>query len=102
MTIGIERALHDEFEELAAEWRRDTAPYSSSLQIAMNSAYQRIIGLGPSALPHICRALETRPEHWFWALNALTGADPVPAEERGNLVAMQTRWLDWARNEGII
>lgn len=46
------------------------------MEMAMHPAYQRIIGLGPEVAPLLLRELERQPDHWFWALKALTGADP--------------------------
>jgi hypothetical protein len=62
----------------------------------LHPAYQRIIGLGPSALPCIFREMRRSPDYWFWALRSMTGEDPVPAEHAGNLVAMSQDWLQWA------
>jgi hypothetical protein len=66
-------------------------------EIATHPAYQRIIGMGPEALPHIFRRLESGPDHWFWALRAITGVDPVPPEDRGRMVKMREAWLNWAK-----
>ena len=54
----------------------------------MSPSYQRIIGLGSAVVPLLLRELERQPDHWFWALKAITGADPVPAASRGKLHEM--------------
>jgi hypothetical protein len=56
--------------------------------------------MGPSVIPFILRELETNRDHWFPALKALTGVDPVPSSERGKLRAMANAWLEWARGQG--
>ena len=68
----------------------------------MHSAYQRLIGLGPQVIPLILGELAKRPGHWFWALSALTGADPVAPADRGQLPAMTASWLQWGRVNGWI
>lgn len=92
--------LEARFSELAAAWRCDKFSSSSTTQIVTHPAYQRIIGLGPAVVPLILRELGREPDHWFWALKAITGADPVPSEERGNVRAMAARWLTWGREQG--
>lgn len=90
------------FRSLADRWRADTLYLSSATDIAMHPAYQRIIGLGPQALPLILGELERQPGHWFWALTAITGEDPVPPADRGRLPAMAAAWLAWGRQNGWI
>lgn len=88
------------FRTLAARWKRERGPYSSSAQLAEHPAYQQIIGMGPEVIPWLLRELEQEPDHWFRALHALTGADPVPVESRGKLREMAQAWLRWARAQG--
>jgi hypothetical protein len=57
--------------------------------------YQQIIGMGEKALPFIYYELTTEPDHWFWALRAITCDDPVPDEHRGDIAAMTVDWLSW-------
>lgn len=90
------------FSDLFAEWKGATKVTSSLTEIVTHPAYQRIIGMGPSALPFIIRSLEREPDHWFWALRAITGDDPVQPEDRGRLRRMAAAWLEWAREHGWI
>src|SRR5690348_1689752 len=53
----------EEFERFAAQWKRETAHLSSPSSIAMNHAYQRIIGMGDKAIPYILRELLREPNH---------------------------------------
>jgi hypothetical protein len=66
----------------------------------LHSAYQKIIGLGAAAVPLLLAELRREPDDWFWALHAVTGADPVPEANRGNLPAMTEAWLQWGREKG--
>lgn len=88
------------FEILAAQWREQAAPLSSSTDRAMLPAYQAIIGMGESALPFIFEEMRNRGGHWFWALRAITGGNPVPPQHRGNVEAMTQDWLQWWRDRG--
>lgn len=86
------------FRKLTSKWRRETMHLSSAADIAMHPAYQQIIGMGWAAVPPIMEELGNAPNHWFWALGAITGLDPVPAKDRGNLAAMARHWLKWWKN----
>ena len=88
------------FNELSATWREESAFCSTLLEMATRPSYQRIIGMGRSAIPHILAALEQQPDHWFWALKAITGEDPVSREDRGNLQRMTQAWLIWGARNG--
>lgn len=66
----------------------------------MHPAYQQIIGLGPDVVPLLLAELEGHPDHWFWALHAITREDPVPSESRGKIKAMAQAWLDWGKRHG--
>jgi hypothetical protein len=90
------------FEELAATWHSDTAFESSMTALVNHPAYQRIIGLGPDAVPYLLLSLKTQPDHWFAALTAITGADPVSRSDRGDIEKMAAAWLDWGRARRII
>lgn len=94
--------LASRFRDLTGHWKEETAFLSSPDDIAMHPAYQQIIGLGSAALPLILCELEREPGHWFWALRAITGEDPVPASDRGRTSAMAAAWLAWGRGRGLI
>ena len=94
-------SLAEQFRIMAEQWERETAALSSVTEIAIHPAYQRIIGLGPDAVPLILAELRRRPNHWFWALRALTGADPAHQESRGRVHRMAEAWLSWGRAMGL-
>lgn len=101
-TNATRETLERQFAELAAVWRAETKFTSSTTVMCTHPAYQRIIGMGESVLPLIFRDLQTESDHWFWALKAITGCDPVPPSHRGDLDAMATDWLAWARSQGYL
>lgn len=94
--------LQTTFHELADAWRRGTGYMSSVQDMAMHPAYQRIIGLGQPAIALILEELQARPNHWFWALRAITGDNPVPENHVGNVKLMAQDWLSWGKERGYI
>ena len=93
-------AVEAQFERLAEKWKRECPPLSSAEKLAMHPMYQRIIGLGPDVLPCLFRELEQSRHLWFWALRAITGDNPVVPANRGNVEAMASDWLAWAKENG--
>jgi len=94
------RSIEQLFAQLAAAWRKNAAFVSSIHDMALDLAYQRIIGLGPEALPLILRELQARPDHWFWALRAISGEDPALTSDRfDDAVAA---WLTWGKTRGYL
>ncbi len=83
------------FRQLADRWRAETRFVSSVEKLSMNPSYQRIIGMGAPAVPLLLRELKEKPDHWFWALEAITGANPVPVEDQGDIQKMAEAWLSW-------
>jgi hypothetical protein len=77
--------LETTFLKLTEQWQRETAMLSVVSKISMHPAYQRIIGMGQPVVPLIMRELEREPDHWFWALSAITGVNSVKPEQRGRL-----------------
>jgi hypothetical protein len=93
--IGIEQ----EFHRLADEWKSGRGPTSSAVKMAAHPAYQRIIAIGKAdpdkVVPLLLAELARSPDHWFMALHAITGADPVPVTSRGRLTEMAAAWIRW-------
>jgi hypothetical protein len=87
------------FQRLIRQWHHERGITSSIVEMAMCPSYQQIIGMGPVAVPLILRQMESEgddPDMWFWALTAITNADPIPDEIRGDYVEMAKAWLEWA------
>src|ERR1700757_536977 len=96
-----EAELGKRFERLAAEWKEKSRFLSNSAQMAMLQPYQRIIGMGMPVVPLILEELQREPDQWFWALEAITEANPVPAEATGKVRSMAQAWLDWGKQHGF-
>lgn len=90
------------FNDLADKWTSETAHHSMMSKVVLHRSYQEIIGLGRDALPLILKRLAVEPNHWFWALRAISGEDPVPAADIGRFDAMRHAWLQWGRNRGLM
>ena len=88
------------FHTLARQWKEATQFVSSVTEMVTDPAYQQIIGMGKAALPLILAELRREPDHWFWALQAITGENPVPLADRGRIQAMTQAWLEWAETHG--
>src|SRR5436309_15549865 len=78
----------DQFRALAAQWKAETAFLSSTSAMAAHPAYQAIIALGPPVVPLLLQDLQREPAHWFEALKAITGEDPVAPQDWGRIPAM--------------
>jgi hypothetical protein len=96
----VEEMLEKKFIRLRDEWKAQRGLYSSTTKLTMHPAYQKIIGMGPAAIPLLLRELETEVDSWFWALRAITEEDPVPPEMIGDGQAMAMAWLHWGREKG--
>jgi hypothetical protein len=92
--------VEERFRRLAAAWHRDTDYLSSMDEANSHPAYQEIIRLGPAVVPLLLHDLAEHHKHWFAALEAITGARPVPATAAGNIPRMAEAWLRWAKDNG--
>ena len=88
------------FRRESEKWTVETAHLSNLVEKCTHPSYQRIIGMGAPVLPHIFERLKRQPEHWFWALQAITGECPVHSSEAGNFERMTSAWLRWATDHG--
>ena len=92
--------LETTFLQLTEQWQRETGMLSVVSKISMHPAYQRIIGMGQPVVPLIMRELEREPDHWFWALSAIIGVNPVRPEQKGKLQEMAQAWIIWGQANG--
>jgi hypothetical protein len=92
--------LEEEFQSHAQKWKRETFYMSSLDDMCVHPSYQRIIGMGRQAVPLVLRELEKEPDHWFWALTAITGQDPAQGED--SVEGAAKAWLKWGREQGYI
>lgn len=95
------RDIKGEFAKLTEQWKKDRRAASSTSSIVTHQAYQRIISMGAEVVPYILKELERELDHWFWALKVITGHDPVPPENRGNMKKMADAWIAWGKERSI-
>jgi hypothetical protein len=98
-----ERLLTAErFHRLATEWKAQAGYLSDSRRMAMLQPYQAIIGMGLPVVPLILEELRHEPHHWYWALESITGENPVPSDVNGDMRRIREAWLEWGRREGLL
>jgi hypothetical protein len=88
------------FRRLADLWQRETWHFSSATRMAEHPAYREIISMGPAVVPLLLAELARQPDHWFAALQTITGANPVDPADRGHVDRMAAAWLAWGRANG--
>jgi type I restriction enzyme M protein len=93
--------VEEAFRLLAEKWKRDTAIVSSLSKKVRHPSYREIIALGRQAVPLILAELSRRPDHWFAALEEITGENPVdPSVETDVSKAVQA-WMVWGNLNGF-
>ncbi|GIL23791.1 MAG: hypothetical protein BroJett042_23040 [Bacteroidota bacterium] len=93
--------LNRKFNLLKSVWENDTMFSSSITEITSHPAYHAVIKLGQEVLPLIIQDLQTTNNHWFYALEILTGENPIRPEHRGNVEQMKSDWVNWANRYNI-
>jgi GAF domain-containing protein len=88
------------FRQLADAWEKETASFTVLLDRMTHPTYQRIIGLGDRVVPILLKELERQPNHWFWALEAITRQSPVKQENSGRISEMVKDWVHWGKEQG--
>ena len=89
------------FNQLSSEVIEDCMMVSSPTNIALHPSYQKIIGMGEEVLPLLLKKLDETPIFWFWALEAITGINPIPKSHRGNIPKMVKDWIKWANANNL-
>lgn len=90
------KQLSEKFDLYSGIWKTETMFSSNSSEITNNSDYRSIIGLGKDIIPFIIEDLKQSENHWFNALELLTGENPIKSEHRGIINLMKSDWLNWA------
>lgn len=95
-----------QFQQLVRQWHAERGTKSSTTEIVLCASYQAIIGMGRAvAIPLILAQMEADGEHpdqWFWALQVLTGSNPVSEDDEGDFPKMAKSWLQWASYRGYV
>lgn len=91
--------LKRDFEEQLKVWEKETAVLSSITAKIMHPAYLRIIGMGIGVLPLVFEQMKKKPGHWFVALSAITGENPV--DSNADFATATEQWIDWGQSKGF-
>lgn len=97
---AYKRSMGRWFSELCVQWKQEAPRNATVRAMASHPAYQQIISFGLPVVPCILRELAQNIDHWFVALHAITGENPVPESDHGNLDAMAKAWLAWGKKRG--
>jgi hypothetical protein len=89
--------LRTVFRRFVTAWKKEKRFLSSMKAVESLPHYRGIIALGEPVVPLLFEELERDPDYWFTALHTITGENPVPTEDRGDLTRMTKHWLDWGR-----
>lgn len=92
--------IEQRFRRLETLWREETGHLSSSSKIVGHPAFREIIRMGTAVVPFMLRDLEQQPRLWVWVLPEITGEDPVPISDCGDIAQMTVAWLRWAKEHG--
>jgi hypothetical protein len=92
------------FQQLVSQWHMERGATSSIEEMCTRPAYLSIMAMGPAAVPLLLGQLKSEgndPDHWFVALHYITkGIDPVPNQDKGDMIKMSKSWIEWAEREG--
>jgi hypothetical protein len=93
-------SLEQQLRRLEARWKSETGFLSDPTQIRSHPAFQEIVSMGEAVVPIMLRDLEQKTSLWVWALPQITGAQPVPVVDAGNITKMGEAWLRWGKDNG--
>lgn len=86
---------------LLSQLEEQTDNLSSSEMIRQTPAYVELKARGKSVVGPLLSALEHTPNMAFMMLLAdVTGENPVPREDRGDVEKMAAAWLRWHNKNG--
>ncbi len=100
--VGAHETIRRRFDTLVAVWKSERGHSSFVTDLVIHPAYQQIIGMGERAVPLLLEEMRARPDHWDWALRAITGSDPVPKESWGKLREIAAAWVAWGKERGYV
>lgn len=101
LSANANRTRADRFRQLAQVWADETLNVSSVTEAERHPAYREIVRMGMPAVPLLLEELDREPNLWFGALQAITGENPIPAEDRGDILKMARAWVTWGAENGF-
>jgi hypothetical protein len=100
--VDAGRQTEKDFKKHEKIWKRDTQYFSSPGDKYLHPSYARIIGMGRPAVTLILKSIQRQPADWFYALRAITGANPVTSAMAGDVRKMSEAWIKWGEREGLL
>lgn len=97
------RSERQEFERHVSKWKLETGHLSVLAKRTSHESHLRIIALAAKSreiLRLLLLELQSEPDHWFTALRAATGEDPV--QEDCDFDQAVEAWMNWARARSIL
>jgi hypothetical protein len=94
------QSANKRFGELVKMWKASQGNVSSISRMTADPSYREIIRMGDAAISLLLGELQKQPDHWFSALQTITGENPVPKAKWGKLSAMADSWIEWGRKHG--
>ena len=91
----------DVFYRALRQWVSETIFESNLDVILSHPSFRTIVAMGQRAVPLIVDELKRRPSLIAYALEAITGEQPYPANTRGNIRAMSDHWVLWSEREDV-
>ena len=95
-----EESVEERLRRLEAIWEAETLVFSDPARITAHWAFQEILSMGDAVVPLMLRDLEREAKLWVWALPRITGENPVPPSDGGNITKMSEAWVRWGREKG--
>jgi adenine-specific DNA-methyltransferase len=87
--------VRKQFLALVKQWKKDTVYLSLATRMAAHPSYRQIVAMGWPVVPLLIAELRRKPDHWFIALEEITGENPVTPEDEGNVKKMAGAWVRW-------
>jgi hypothetical protein len=102
-----EALVRARFNDLVGQWRKEIGYKSSLRKIVFNRAYLAIVLMAVDDDKHrklvtrfVLEELRDKGGHWFWALQAITGANPAQFGDSFN--AVRDAWIGWGKRDGYL
>lgn len=86
------------FNVLNNAWKKDVMYESSATKIVSHPAYQLIIEMGEVMIPFILNEVSRGSNHWFFALQKISGHTPNDAGTL-NFDELRPSWMQWAEEQ---
>ena len=94
------------FEELDAEWYRETAFHSNISKMCEHPNYKKLVDFGLPTLIVILEKMHSNKKFsnwgWFPALSEISGENPIQIEDRGSAERIMYRWIEWGIKNGYL